>query len=249
LDSLGHADVRPVAPRFGALCEIGWRMTVGLGAGALAGFVIGGGVGRLFMFVLRLTSPDVLMGLESDDGFVIGQFTAVDTLTLMLLTATLGGFAGVGYAAIRPILPRRIRVAAWTLLAATAGGATIVHTDGVDFALLRPLWLAADGIILVLALGSFVTALLVEQWSVLEPGPRARSTWGIGALGLLGAPAILGAVIATLALTALSEIAGHLSPNARLAAVRAITVIAMVAMGVMMVLGVIDLARDISKLS
>ncbi len=224
-------------------------MTVGLGAGALAGFVIGGGVGRLFMFVLRLTSPDVLMGLESDDGFVIGHFTVSDTLTLMLLTATLGGFAGVGYAAIRPILPRRIRVVAWTLLAATAGGATIVHTDGVDFALLRPLWLAVGGIVLVLALGSLVTALLVEQWSTLEPDPRARSTWGIGALALLAAPAILAAVIATLALTALSGIASYLSPDARVAVVRCITVIAMATMGVMMVLGVIDLARDISKLS
>ncbi len=100
---------------------------------------------------------------------------------------TLGGFARVGYAAIRPILPRPIRVAAWTLLAATAGGATIVHTDGVDFALLQPLWLAVGGIILVLALGSLVTALLLERWSSAEPDPRARSTWGVGALGLFGA--------------------------------------------------------------
>jgi hypothetical protein len=58
VDSLGHADARQVAPRFGALRKIGWRMTVGLGAAALAGFVIGPGVGRLFMFVLRPTSPD-----------------------------------------------------------------------------------------------------------------------------------------------------------------------------------------------
>lgn len=32
---LGHSDVRPVAPRVGAPPEIGWRMTIRLGAGPL----------------------------------------------------------------------------------------------------------------------------------------------------------------------------------------------------------------------
>jgi hypothetical protein len=140
-------------------------MTIGLAAGPLAGFVVGGGLGRLFMFVLRMTSPEVAVGIESDDGFVIGRFTASDTLTLMLLTAALGGLAGVGYAVVRPVLPRRVRVGAWTALAAAGGGAAIVHTDGVDFTLLGPVWLAVGGIVAVLALGGVAMALLVERWS------------------------------------------------------------------------------------
>ena len=248
MSTLDHADA-PVRPQAGSLREIGWRMLVGLSAGALAGFVLGGGLGRLFMFVLRLTSPDIVVGLESDDGFVIGQFTAVDTLTLMLLTATLGGFAGVGYAAIRPLLPRRIRVAAWTVLAGTAGGAAIVHTDGVDFTLLRPTWLAVGGIVAVLALGGLVTALLVEQWSTREFDPRSRATWAIAAPAVLGLPALAAAVVATVALLAISLIASHLPPAAIGTLSRYARIVVIVAVAGLIALGVADLVRDLTELS
>jgi hypothetical protein len=55
--------------------RVAWRVLVGAAAGAIAGLVVGGIGGRLAMLLLRLTSPDVAIGLVSDDGFEIGVVT------------------------------------------------------------------------------------------------------------------------------------------------------------------------------
>ena len=50
------------------------RIGIGVLAGAVSGFVVGGLGGRLFMFVLAQLNPEET-GVQTDDGFPIGQFT------------------------------------------------------------------------------------------------------------------------------------------------------------------------------
>lgn len=109
------------------------------------------------MLLLRLTSPDSVVGMTSDNGFEIGVVT-VDTLQLVLATAMLGGINGVVYAALRGAIPPRARLRLWSLFAAALGSVNIVHEDGVDFTFLEP-------------------ALLAIALFVLLPGAARRSSW------------------------------------------------------------------------
>jgi hypothetical protein len=153
--------------------SVGWWVLVGAGSGAIAGFVVGGVGGRLAMLLLRLTSPDFVVGMISDDGFEIGVFTA-RTLQLALGMAMLGSINGVLYAALRGAIPRRLRLPAWTLFAAALGGATVVHEDGVDFTLLEPAALAVALFVALPALAAAVVVVLVERWSRRVPWADRR---------------------------------------------------------------------------
>ena len=89
------------APRTSTVADdarsIAWWLLVGAAAGAVAGFVIGGVGGRLAMLLLRLTSPESVIGVISDDGFEIGVVTT-KTLNLLFGMTMLGAANGVLYA-------------------------------------------------------------------------------------------------------------------------------------------------------
>ena len=131
----GSATVRQDA------AAVAWWVLVGAASGAIAGALVGGIGGRLAMLLLRLTSPDAVTGMISDDGFEIGV-VSFETAQLVLAMAMLGGINGVFYAALRTAIPRKLRLPLWSVFAAALGGANIVHDDGVDFALLEPAALA-----------------------------------------------------------------------------------------------------------
>jgi hypothetical protein len=136
---------------------------LGAAAGAWAGLLVGGVGGRLAMFVLRLTSPDYVRGVTSDDGFEIGRFS-FDTVFLLALTTIAGAFVGIVFVAIRRALPVAWRFWSWTLVGATAGGSLILHADGVDFNLLEPGWLAVAMFVAIPAGGAALMAIWVERW-------------------------------------------------------------------------------------
>lgn len=146
-----------------------WWVLVGAGGGAIAGFVVGGIGGRLAMLLLRVTSPDSLRGSLSDDGFEIGVVT-LDTVQLLLSMAMLGAANGILYAAVRSAIPGRLRLALWTLLAATAGGASFVHEDGIDFQLIEPVLLAILLFVALPAVAAALVVVLVERWIGRVPG-------------------------------------------------------------------------------
>ena len=79
---------------------VAWWVLVGVGSGAIAGFLIGGVGGRLAMLLLRLTSPDLVIGMTSDDGFEIGVLST-STLGLLAGMTLLGAVNGLLYAALR----------------------------------------------------------------------------------------------------------------------------------------------------
>lgn len=155
--------------------SVAWWLLVGAGAGAMAGFVVGGIGGRLAMLLLRLTSPEIVIGLTSDDGFVIGEVT-VRTLQLALGMTMLGAIYGVAYALLRPGIPAALRLPLWAGFAALAGGATFVHEDGIDFRLLEPAALSIAIFVALPGVAAALVVLLVERWSVAAPWADRRLT-------------------------------------------------------------------------
>jgi hypothetical protein len=113
-------------------------------AGVFLGVVVGGFGGRLAMLVLRLTSPDSVIGVLSDDGFEIGQVTLLGTLGLIVFAAVFGLVGASAYALVRPWLigPPWFRNLTCAIGAGAVVGSALIHADGIDFTLLKPTWLA-----------------------------------------------------------------------------------------------------------
>jgi predicted neutral ceramidase superfamily lipid hydrolase len=182
---------------------VAWWVLVGAGSGAIAGFLIGGIGGRLAMLLLRLTSPDLVIGMSSDDGFEIGVFST-DTFNLLAAMTFVGAANGLLYAALRSAVPRRLRLLLWTLLAAAAGGASFVHEDGIDFTVLEPAALAVVLFVALPALAAALVVVLVERWVDVEPRDDRRL------VGVL----LVAAVASTLALV-LAAVVGAVAVVAR----------------------------------
>src|SRR4051812_30979607 len=133
-------------------------------AGAVAGLVWGGIGGRIAMRVVVLTSDDHVRGVTSDDGFEIGTISSA-TMFLLVFAAILGGIAGFGVGIIRMVTSGPVwAVAIGVALAAAAfAGAGIVHTDGVDFRLLDPLWLTVGLFVLIPGLWGATVVVATER--------------------------------------------------------------------------------------
>lgn len=134
-------------------------------AGAVLGVLVGGVGGRLAMLLLARLNPEAT-GVESDDGFIMGQFTVANTLRL-LLTGFLAGLVGAAvYYVIRGLRfgPRWFQITAFAVGAGVTVGALIVHPDGVDFTLLSPGWLAIALFVAIPALYGALLTLVAERW-------------------------------------------------------------------------------------
>lgn len=160
-------------------------------AGVPVGIVVIGGGSRLAMFLLRVTSPDSVVGVESDDGFRIGQFTILDTYNLLNLGGALGLVGAAACAAVAPWLvgPRWFGLFTVGLTAAALVGSMVIVPDGVDFAVLAPTWFAVAlftalpfvvGVILMLAVDREAA---VDTW--VSQGKRR---WVAPAVLLLAVP-------------------------------------------------------------
>ena len=154
---------------------------IGVAAGAVCGFVVGGVLGRLAMLVLRLTSGDIVMGVKTDDGFEMGRVTLGGSLNLALGYTAGGVLLGLLYALARRFLPRRGRIIAFAAVTAALGGATFVHADGIDYAVLDPLWLAVAFFVALPALAGLSVAWLVERLEARgAPFGRRHAVAGLG---------------------------------------------------------------------
>lgn len=152
--------------------------TLGAAAGGFGGFLVGGIGGRLAMLLLRLTSPDWVRGLETDDGFVIGRFDASATAELLLITTILGSVVGLVVVFARPFFPKWMWLP-WAIAGAAVGGAGLVHTNGIDYNVLEPTWLAILLFVSIPALGAAFIAWLVE---LIHPHWWRR--WDVTILGV-----------------------------------------------------------------
>jgi ABC-type amino acid transport system permease subunit len=168
---------------------------IGVAAGAVTGLVVGGILGRIAMLILRLTTGDHITGVVSDDGFVMGRVTLGGSLQLAAAYTVIGVVLGLLYALARRFLPRLGRVVAWSAVTAALGGASFVHADGVDYALLEPLWLAVAFFVALPALAGLCVAWLVERIEARQASfGRRHAVVGLASLLLIG-PAVVGALL------------------------------------------------------
>jgi hypothetical protein len=126
-------------------------------AGIWLGALVGGVGGRLAMLVLRVLSPDRVHGVISDDGFLIGQVTLSGTYSLIGVGAGIGVIGASAYRWVAGWLigPGWFRQLTSALGAGAVVGSMLVHTDGLDFTLLRPQWLAIAFFVLIPAVFGF----------------------------------------------------------------------------------------------
>jgi hypothetical protein len=135
--------------------------------GAVAGLVWGGIGGRIAMRIVFLTSNPHVRGLTSDDGFEIGRIS-VETIFLLIFTTILGGIAGLVVGIVRMVTsgPTWVVAIGTSLATAVFVGASIVHTDGVDFRFLDPLYLTVG--LFVLIPGLWASSVVVATEWVLR---------------------------------------------------------------------------------
>lgn len=145
------------------------RLGACVAAGAMTGLLVGGVGGRLAMALLARTSP-AANGLTSDDGFEIGTFTLAGTLNLLALGVLLGAAGGGFYALLRGLClgHRWFDIAALAVGPGVVVGSVLVHTDGVDFRVLRPAWLAIALFVAIPALYGGMIAVVAERWLASE---------------------------------------------------------------------------------
>ena len=147
------------------------RLGIGVLAGAISGFVVGGLGGRLFMFVLAQLNPEET-GVKTDDGFEIGQFTLSGTLNLFAFTTILGIIGGLVFLGVRGLRfgPVWFRVLSMPIGVTIVLGPLLIHSDGADFSLLEPAELAVAMTLAVPFLYTLLLAWLVDRRLGDEPG-------------------------------------------------------------------------------
>lgn len=176
-------------------------------AGTALGLLLGGIGGRIAMRILFLTTGDSVRGLMSDDGFEIGRFTA-STIILLIFAAIAGAIAGAAYGLIRTVTagPTWVVALGVSVAAGLGEGAVLVTTEGVDFRLLEPLWLAIALFVLIPAVWGASVVLLTQR--LLRPGtlfgipPAEINRVRFGAVGWL----VLAGIAVAGALDLLSDI-------------------------------------------
>ena len=143
-----------------------WRwMRVVILAGVPVGMLVGGVGSRLAMLLLRVTSSDAVRGVESDDGFIIGRFTLGGSYALLQIGAFVGVLGAALYLLVRPWLlgPAWFRYLTIGLGCGAVVGSMLLHSDGVDFRVLEPRWLAMALFVAVPALFGVAIGPAVEM--------------------------------------------------------------------------------------
>ena len=174
--------------------RFGESMRVLIVAGIPAGVVLVGVGSRVAMLVLRLTSPDHVRGVTSDDGFIIGRVTLGGTYNLLALGGAVGIIGAGAYRMVSPWLigPIWFRHVTTGLAAGAVVGSMLVHSNGIDFTLLQPTWLAIGLFVALPALFGTLVGVAVD--SVSRPDSwtnRGRRRWVLPVLAVGCFPATL----------------------------------------------------------
>jgi len=104
-------------------------------AGAIAGVVVLGVVGRFVMFVSRLLHPEAL-GRRTEGGNRIGEFTVEGTIEIIVFAGLLSGLlAGVVWVLVREWIPKKAALVGVGTVA--IGGSFLIQADNIDFFILE----------------------------------------------------------------------------------------------------------------
>ncbi len=151
------------------------RLAVATMAGAIVGFLVGGVGGRLAMSLLASLNSEHA-GTISDDGFAMGQITLSGTLNLLFLGTLLGALGGGVYLAVRDLRigSRWFRAVSLAVGGTVVVGALLVHSDGVDFTLLKPTYTAIGLTLAIPFVFALALPLLADRW--LDPDSVLMTT-------------------------------------------------------------------------
>ena len=177
---MARADERPSGASVSVGAEVAQRLWVLIVAGIPAGVLVAGVGSRLAMLVLRVTSPDSVVGVTSDDGFEIGRFTLGGTYNLLMLGAVVGLIGAAAYRAVHPWLLGPPWFCRFTVAAGSGAvvGSMLIHADGIDFRVLQPTWLAVGLFVALPSLFGAVIGVVVDRASAIAV-PQGWRRWGL----------------------------------------------------------------------
>jgi hypothetical protein len=220
-------------------------------AGILFGVVVGVS-SRLAMLLLRVTSPRRVIGMRSDDDFVIGRFTLFGTYNLIVIGAAVGVIAAGVYLLVAPRLlgPTWFRHLTVGMASAAVIGSMLVHASGVDFTELKPKWLAIalfvamPGLFGALIGPAVATVARRDSWTI-----RGRRRWLVPFIAILIVPPV---ILVVFIVTGVAVALAVLGANPLLAHVRATRIFGVLVRASWMTIaiaGLIALVKDIEQLS
>ena len=220
-------------------------------AGVPIGVLVVGVGSRVAMLVLRLTSPDHVNGIRSDDDFVIGRFTLSGTYNLLMLGAAVGIVAAGLYRLVSGWLigPMWFRRATTALASGAVGGSILVHADGVDYRVLKPTWLAIALFVALPALFGWLIGPVVDRVRSPESWTRVgRRIWALPVIALVPFPlAAFPLIFAVVVMTVLMGL-GELAPVDRVRASRTYGLVVRGAWLGIAVIGLIALVEDVAEI-
>lgn len=167
----------------------GWRDTLSdatrtlgavVSAGVITGVLVLGLGGRLVMRLLAATSGAGAQGQLTEAGERVGEITTGGTIGFLVFVGVLGGLVtALGYLLVRRWLPRTAGPAGLVcgvILVGTLGVLDPFSPDNVDFAILRPRWLAIVAVVatgLLFAVSYTAVAARLDQFV----GQARRRRW------------------------------------------------------------------------
>ena len=168
----------------------GWADTVAdatrtlgavVSAGVVAGLLVLGFAGRLVMRLLAATSGSAAQGRLTEAGERVGEITTGGTIGFLVFVGLGGGLVtAVAYLVVRRWLPRTAGAAGpvvGLMLVGSLGVVDPLSPDNVDFAILRPTWLAIAAVVATgLFFASTYTAVAARLDHVIV-GTRRRWRW------------------------------------------------------------------------
>jgi hypothetical protein len=170
-------------------------LAVGAAVGFVAGLVVGGTLGRVFMRLVFLAKEDTL-GLETAMGAIIGDFTAGGTLFICIFGAVFGFLLGLAYVCVRTLMPSRWRAGVFVVGASGLMLGQIIRGNREDFAIL-PVTLSLLMIVGSVAVTAIPVPLLVERYAPDRERSPGRAAQAIVALAIVAIATYAATGIAT----------------------------------------------------
>lgn len=221
-------------------------------AGITYGTVVVGIGSRLAMLLLRVTSPQAVIGIRSDDDFVIGRVTLAGTYNLLVLGAGVG-IVGAGVyllVASRLLGPVWFRHLTVGLASAAVVGSMLVHADGIDFTQLKPKWLAI-GLFVVLpgVFGTFIGPTVNAVKRTHSWTARGRRRWLLPIVAIACFPPTIPVVIFAVAAVGILTAVGTSDSLNRVRSTPAFGMFIRAAWLTIAVAGLAALVNDIGQLT
>ena len=159
-----------------------------VGAGMVAGVLVAGLGGRLYMRMMGAVSGDAAQGELTEAEEIVGEVTFGGSVGFVIFVGlVIPAIAAFGYLAFRHFLPGPVLVGGLmfgVILLGTFGIDDPMSSENVDFEILEPLWLAILGIVVLALLFGLTFGALASRWDTsLRPLTAGwRAVPGHGAL-------------------------------------------------------------------